>query len=372
MESQRQDSNYPIPLNELLKAGVANKASDLHLVVGHPPSLRISGDITKLNLPTLGEQDVMELTYSILEEGQIKRFEEEWELDFSHTINDVSRFRGNMMMQKGSIAAVYRIVPFNIPPLDSLGLPSCVKDLCNLSRGLILVTGPTGMGKSTTMAAMIDYINSNRALNIVTVEDPIEFIHKSKNAFIRQREIGFDTHSFRNSLNHVLRHDPDIILIGEMRDLESISIALTAAETGHLVISTLHTQTAPLSVNRIVDVFPLENREQIRKQLANSLRAIISQQLIPTSTEKSKILATEILLDTPATKNLIREGKEHQLYTVIQTSKNTGMHTMDSSIFRLYLEGKITKEIAFEYCIDVTEMERMVNAGPSGGMHKKF
>jgi twitching motility protein PilT len=353
-------SNYPVSLNDLLKAGVDMKASDLHLMVGHPPSLRISGDITRLNLPVLTDIDITHLTYSIINNEQITRFEKEWELDFSHTITDLSRFRGNMMMQKGTIAAVYRIVPFNIPPLDSLGLPSCTKELCNLSRGLILVTGPTGMGKSTTMAAMIDYINSTRALNIVTVEDPIEFIHKNKNAYIRQREIGFDTHSFRDALNHVLRHDPDIILIGEMRDLESISIALTAAETGHLVISTLHTQTAPLSVNRIVDVFPLENREQVRKQLANSLRAIISQQLVPMAQEKRKILATEVLLDSPATKNLIREGKEHQLYTVIQTNKNLGMHTMDSSLFRLYSEGKITKETAFEYCIDYSEMERMM------------
>lgn len=348
-------------LNELLKIAVKMKASDLHLMKGQPPSIRISTDLQCLDLENLSSAQVKALTYSILNSEQIQKFEKDLELDFSHEIPGIARFRGNLMMQKGTISGAYRVVPFEVPIIDNLGLPNQVKDLANTSRGLILITGPTGSGKSTTMAAILDVINSTRSLNIVTIEDPMEFVHKNKKSFIRQREVGFDTHSFNSALIKVLRHDPDVIQIGEMRDLESIGIALTAAETGHLVLSTLHTQTAPLSISRIVDVFPSESREQVRRQLANSLKAIVSQQLLPLKDSKGKILATELLMNVPAVKNLIRMGNDHQLYSVMQTSMDSGMHTMDTSIFSLYSQGKISRETALEYCVDTGETTRMMN-----------
>ena len=354
-------NSYPHTLDDILTIAIQMNASDLHLLAGNPPAVRVSSDIVELELPKLSSNDVKQLTLSNLTNRQIKSFQEKLELDFSYSLAETSRFRGNLMIQKGTISAVYRIVPFEIPEMSELSLPPCVRTLCNESRGLILVTGPTGMGKSTTMASMINYINETKKVNIVTIEDPIEFLHQNKNSFIRQREVGFDTYSFSNALIHVLRHDPDIILVGEMRDLDSISIALTAAETGHLVISTLHTQTAPLSINRIIDVFSAEKREQIRNQLANSLKGIISQQLLPQKNTSRKALATEILLEASAVKNLIREQKEHQLYTVMQTNKNLGMHTMDSSICKLFKNGTITEETAFNYCIDKTELERLIS-----------
>ena len=271
----------------------------------------------------------------------------------------IARFRGNVIIQRGTLAAVFRAIPFEVPELENLGLPSDIKRLCNLPRGLVLVTGPTGSGKSTTLAAMIKYINERYETNIVTVEDPIEFLHTHIKSTVRQREIGNDTHSFANALKTVLRHDPDTIMIGEMRDPESISIAVTAAETGHLVLSTLHTQTAPMTISRIIDSFPEGQKGQIRQQLANSLKAVISQQLFPPSTAR-RCVAVEYMIDTPSVKNLIREEKEHQLYAAMQTGQMQGMQTMDQALLRLYKEQKISKESVIEFCVDEKEVRRLL------------
>ena len=274
-------NTYPVNINDLLKMTIEKKGSDLHLAAGIPPHVRIFGRLSRLELPPLQPQDIEAMIESILNSNQLKTLYSNLELDFSYSIDDLSRFRGNILFQRNTIAVNFRVIPLEIPELDSLGLPAGIKDLCHQSRGLVLVTGPTGSGKSTTLAAMVNYINQNRSVNIITLEDPIEFLHEHKKSMVHQREIGTDTHSFADALRHVLRHDPDVILIGEMRDLDSISIALTAAETGHLVLSTLHTQTAPLTVSRIIDVFQDSKRDQIRQQLANSLKGVIAQQLIP-------------------------------------------------------------------------------------------
>ncbi len=349
-------------INKLLKETTEKNGSDLHLVTGTQPSIRIHGDLVAQDYPALTGDDIEHLVYSIITPADIKTFETNLELDFSYSVPGVARFRGNIMRQRGTIAAVFRVIPFSIPKFETLGLPSAVKGLCNHMRGLILVTGPTGSGKSTTLAAMIDLINETRASNIVTIEDPIEFLHKHKKASIRQREIGSDTHSFADALKHVLRHDPDVILIGEMRDTESIAIALTAAETGHLVLSTLHTQTAPLTISRIIDVFESGRKEQIRQQLANTLKAVVSQQLVPSIDGKGRVAAVELMLDTQGVKSLIREGKEHQLYSAIQTGHSAGMQTMDSALFELYNKEKISRESALEYSIERKEILRMLGS----------
>lgn len=351
---------YPIDMDGLLKLTVESDGSDLHIVAGAPPCIRVNGELIMQDFPVIKPAEMEELLNPMLTQEQQEELKKNWELDFSYSVVGVARFRGNVMRQRGSLAAVFRAVPYTVPELDKLGLPGDIKKLCYLTRGLILVTGPTGSGKSTTLAAMIDLINSTRSMNIVTIEDPIEYLHRHKMSSIRQREIGTDTRSFANALRHVLRHDPDVILIGEMRDLDSISIALTAAETGHLVFSTLHTQTAPLTISRIVDVFEADKREQVRQQLANSLRAVISQQLLPKADGQGRIAAIEFMTDTQAVRSLIREGKEHQLYSAIQTGHSAGMQTMDAALVRLCLEKKITREAALEYCIDRIELERML------------
>ncbi|KUO50597.1 MAG: type IV pili twitching motility protein PilT [Desulfitibacter sp. BRH_c19] len=351
---------YPVNIDKLLEATVRNSGSDLHLAVGIPPMARIKGKLAPLDFPVLTAEAIEELVLSIVEPEYKRYFEDNLELDISYSLAGVARFRGNVMKQRGSLAAVFRSVPFEVPDIDILGIPPSVKELCYLSRGLVLVTGPTGSGKSTTLAAMIDVINTERKLNIVTIEDPIEFLHKHKNSVVKQREVGLDTRSFANALKHVLRHDPDVILIGEMRDVESISIALTAAETGHLVFSTLHTQTAPHTINRVVDVFQDYRRDQVRQQLANTLRGVISQQLLPTADGEGRVAAVEFMKDTPAIRNMIRDGKEHQLYSAIQTNRNMGMQTMDQALADLYAKGRIKRDIALEYCIDRVEIERIM------------
>jgi len=336
------------------------------LVAGTKPCIRINGDVERIDeLPELKPEHLIFLLKELITEEEFIYFEQHWELDFSHAIPGVARFRGNIMKQRGSIAMVFRAIPFVIPNFDDLALIPQMKELCYLNRGLVLVTGPTGSGKSTTLAAMIDVINRERKANIVTVEDPIEFLHKHKMSTVRQRELGMDTHSFGDALRHVLRHDPDVILIGEMRDLESIQIALTAAETGHLVFSTLHTQTAPLTIGRIVDVFSADKRDQIRQQLANGLRGVIAQQLLRNKSG-GRCAAIEFMVNTPAVKSLIREGKEHQLYNVIQTGGALGMQTMDAALAKLFNKGIISKESVLEHCIDKQEVERQMNMSGTG------
>jgi len=347
-------------LNEILQHTVELRGSDLHLTVGKPPVVRVFGNLLSLDLPVLNQHDIKDLLYAIIDQRQKEVFETKWELDFSYAIAGLSRFRGSAIKQRGSIDVVMRAVSWQIPKMADLGLPEVVKELSRLPRGLVLVTGPTGSGKSTTLASMINMINEERAVNIVTIENPIEFLHSHQKAIVRQREVGSDTHSFGDSLRNMLRHDPDVILIGEMRDLESVSIALTAAETGHLVFSTLHTQTAPLAVQRIVDVFPESVRDFVRRQLADTLRGVISQQLLPRADGKGRVAALEILLNTPAVANMVREGKQHQLYTAMQTGRSFGMQTMDNSLAELCLGGVITRDEALSRSVNLAELERVL------------
>jgi twitching motility protein PilT len=348
-------------IDELLRRTVLKKGSDLHIAVAKKPCIRINGALAEEeDWPPLKPQEVEDLLNPILREEQKAHLREAWELDFSYAIQDCGRFRGNIIWQRGTLAAVFRAVPFIIPKFEDLGLPEDARRLCSLTRGLVLVTGPTGSGKSTTLAAMVNLINETHAHNIVTVEDPIEFLHSHKRSIVRQREIGTDTHSFANALRQVLRHDPDVIMIGEMRDIESIGIAVTAAETGHLVFSTLHTQTAPLTISRIIDSFPEGQRQQIRQQLANSLRAVISQKLMPTADGQGRVAAIEYMIDTPAVRSIIREGKEHQLYSSIQTGHNVGMQTLDQALLRLMQQGKAARKDALENAVDRSELERLI------------
>lgn len=335
-------------------------ASDLHLISGASPHIRVHGELIALDLPTLNSNDIENLIYSILTGSQVETLKLERELDFSYIIFSLARFRGNIMYQKGSLAVVFRIIPLVAPKMQELGLPKEVEEFCNFKDGLVLVTGPAGSGKSTTLAAIIDMINNEKKSNIITIEDPIEFLHSHKKSIIRQREVGSDTHSFTQALRYVLRHDPDIILIGEMRDPESVSAALIAAETGHLVFSTLHTPTVPSTIRRIIDIFHTDKRDQVRQQLANSIRAVISQRLIQNINGEGRVLAVELMLSIPSVKNIIREGREHQLYSIIQTNTQMGMRTMDQALANLYLEGKIEREDAFKNCIDNKELERLI------------
>ncbi|MEG3007138.1 MAG: PilT/PilU family type 4a pilus ATPase [Oscillospiraceae bacterium] len=349
---------YPLSIQELLIRAVEKEASDLHLVVARAPSFRISGALLQEDLPQLTTVTMKKLLYEILTIEQQEKLERDWELDFSYAIPGCSRFRGNIIYQRGTLAAAFRVVPFDIPLLENLTNNPDIYRLCTLTRGLVLVTGPTGSGKSTLLAGMIDRINRTSDVNVITIEDPIEFLHFHKRSMIRQREVGTDTHSFGAALRQALRHDPDVIMIGEMRDYESIAIALTAAETGHLVFSTLHTQNAPLSINRIIDSFPDGSRAQIRQQVAGSLRAIISRQLIP-STDGKRVAADEYMVDTNAVRSMIREGNELQIYSAIQTGKDQYMQTMDQSLAALYNAGKITYENMIQHCINVKEVQRL-------------
>lgn len=354
-----EGDKYVKSIEALLSIMPKKDASDLHLVAGAPPCYRIDKELERAELPALYPDNIKYLIADIMGPEDWSKLEQNSELDFSHSIPGVARYRGNIMIQRGSIAAVFRAVPYEIPSFEKLGLPNEIRKLCNLKRGLVLVTGPTGSGKSTTLASIIDIINKTRKLNIVTIEDPIEFLHKHKLSTVRQREIGTDTHSFSNALRHVLRHDPDVVLVGEMRDLESISIALTAAETGHLVFSTLHTQTAPSTINRIIDVFSEGERKQVRQQLASTIQGVISQQLLP-KVGGGKIIAVEYLAGVTPVRNLIREGKEHQLYNVMQTGHEYGMKTMDTYLIELYKTGKITDETMKEHCVDIQEIDRIL------------
>jgi len=334
-------------IDELLHMLVQKEASDLHLRVGEPPIMRIHGDLLRLEgLPRLTDRDMHDLLYPTMNEERRIRFDQNMELDMSYQVPGLSRFRVNIFRQQGHIGAVMRVIPFNVRTIDELMIPPVVKDLCLRPRGLILVTGPTGSGKSTTLAAMVDHINELKPKHIITIEDPIEYMHRDKMACINQREIGVDTHSFAAALKHVMRQNPDIILVGEMRDLETISLAITAAETGHLVFATLHTTDAPQTIDRIIDVFEPEQQQQIRMQLSVTIQAVISQTLLPRKDGAGRVAAFEIMTGTPAVRALIREGKTYQLYTDIQTGGMYGMQTLDSHLLKLVHMGYVEFEHA--------------------------
>jgi len=332
-------------ITELLAFSVKHNASDLHLSAGVPPMIRVDGEVRKLNIPALDAKEVHSLVYDIMNDKQRKDYEKDWESDFSFEVPDLARFRVNAFVQNRGPSAVFRTIPSEVLTLAQIGAPEIFTKISDFPRGLVLVTGPTGSGKSTTLAAMIDYINESRREHILTIEDPIEFVHKNKQCLINQREVHRDTHSFDNALRSALREDPDIILVGEMRDLETIRLALTAAETGHLVFGTLHTTSAAKTIDRIVDVFPSAEKDMVRTMLSESLQAVISQALIK-KVGGGRVAAHEIMLGTPAIRNLIREAKVAQMYSAIQTGMSHGMQTLDQSLSNLVNRGQISRQDA--------------------------
>ncbi len=329
-------------ISDLLAFSVKNKASDLHLSAGLPPMIRVHGDIRKINVPAMDHSQVHDMVYDIMNDGQRKVYEENLECDFSFEIPNLARFRVNAFNHNRGAGAVFRTIPSKILTLEQLNCPAIFKEIADTPRGICLVTGPTGSGKSTTLAAMIDYINDKEFGHILTVEDPIEFVHQSKKCLINQREVGPHTLSFNNALRSALREDPDVILVGELRDLETIRLALTAAETGHMVFGTLHTSSAAKTVDRIIDVFPAAEKEMVRSMLSESLRAVISQTLLKTKDEQGRVAAHEIMIGTPAIRNLIRENKIPQMYSAIQTGQNVGMQTLDQNLQDLVKRGVIS------------------------------
>ncbi len=351
-------------IEELLERMVKDGGSDLHISSNLPPVARIDGNLKRYDMPPLTPDEVENLLFPMLTNEQRRRLEQDWELDFSYGVEGISRFRVNFYKDKGNYAAAFRTITEKVPSFEQLGLPDIVRKTSEKPRGLVLVTGPTGSGKSTTLAAMIDYINTTRSLHILTIEDPIEYIHTSKQSIIHQRELGMDTRSFSNALRAALREDPDIILVGEMRDHETIALALTAAETGHLVFGTLHTSSAAQTIDRIIDVFPEGQQQQIRVQLANSLVAVFAQTLLPrlqpNGTKKGRVMAQEIMLVTPAISNLIREAKAAQIYSTIQMNQGMGMQTLEMSLASLHKEGKITLEDAMARSSRPEELKRIM------------
>jgi len=329
-------------ITELLAFAVKNKASDLHLSAGLPPMIRVHGDVRRINLPPLEHKDVHAMVYDIMNDAQRRQFEESLECDFSFDIPNLARFRVNAFNQNRGASAVFRTIPSKVLSLEELNAPSIFKQISDQPRGIVLVTGPTGSGKSTTLAAMVDYINENQHAHILTIEDPIEFVHTSKRCLINQREVHRDTLSFNNALRSALREDPDVILVGEMRDLETIRLALTGAETGHLVFGTLHTSSAAKTIDRIIDVFPAEEKDMVRAMLSESLRAVIAQTLLKTKDGQGRCAAHEIMLGTPAIRNLIRENKIAQMYSAIQTGQNAGMQTLDQCLAEMVRNNRIS------------------------------
>ncbi|SNR61632.1 type IV pilus twitching motility protein PilT [Desulfurobacterium atlanticum] len=347
---------------EYLKELVDRGGSDLHISPGSPPRIRVSGDLTPIEgAEVLTPSDTKRLIYNVLTDMQKKRLEEDLELDFSFGIENLARFRGNAFYQRTTLAGVFRLIPYEIPPFEKLGLPEVVKSFASLDQGLVLVTGPTGSGKSTTLAALINIINETYPYHIITIEDPVEFVYEHKKSLVNQRELGSDTKSFANALRSALREDPDVILVGEMRDMETIAAALTAAETGHLVFGTLHTNSAIETINRIVDVFPADKQSQIRTQLSFSLQGIVAQKLLKRKDGKGRVAAAEVFIPTPAIRNLIRENKLHQIYSLMQTGQaETGMVTMNQSLARLYLAGVIDIETAKSVSPEPKELETLI------------
>jgi len=349
-----------VTLRELLDEMTQKKASDLHLTAGVPPEFRIDGQITPTSHEVLSPEMTAQLCYSVMSDDQRKRFETTKELDFSFGVKGLARFRSNVFLQRGVVSMAVRQIPYEILPMEKLGLPPVVREFTNHHKGLVLVTGPTGSGKSTTLASMLDKINATRQAHIMTIEDPIEYIHHHKKCIVNQREIGADTASFPTALKYVLRQDPDIILIGEMRDLETVEAALTIAETGHLVFATLHTNSTYEAINRIVDVFPADQQKQIHTQLAFTLQGVVTQQLIPHSSRTGRVMVAEVLVCTPAIRAVIREGKTHQIYSLMQAGQRFGMQTMNQALLQAVLDRALSPNDALERSTDRPELESML------------
>jgi len=357
----RSANSTALNLNQLLTTAVKSGASDLHLSSGVPPMIRVNGRMKAIeNAPVLTDDNLRATLYKVLSNDQREQFEKKWELDFAYVVEGVSRFRANILLQKGNIGAVFRAIPAEIKPLESLGLPTALYSLSGLPRGLVLVTGPTGSGKSTTLASLLDRANRTRSGHIITIEDPIEFTHKHQGCIVNQREVGQDTHSYKDALKHVLRQDPDIILIGEMRDLETISTALTAAETGHLVFATLHTQSAQDTISRIIDVFPEAQQQQVRSQLAATLKAVVCQTLVPSIDGSKRYPATEIMIVDSAIATLIRREATHQIPAALQAGGARGMQTLNMCLAQLVAEKKISRETAEETTDDGKDLETLI------------
>src|SRR5689334_3726876 len=362
------EEGLKVNLHQLLRAMIEKGASDMHVTTGSPPLLRIDGAIVPLKLPPLSPMETKQLCYSVLTEEQKIQFEKNKELDLSFGVKNLSRFRANIFLQRGAVSGAFRSIPFKILSFDELGLPAVVSEIASKPRGLILVTGPTGSGKSTTLASIIDKINSETRQHIVTIEDPIEYLHPHKRSIVNQREVGSDTGTFKQALKYVLRQDPDVVLVGEMRDLETIEAALTIAETGHLVFATLHTNSAIQSINRIIDVFPPHQQSQVRAQLSFVLEGVISQLLIPRAGGPGRALAMEIMIPNPAIRNLIREDKVHQIYTQMQVGQLThGMQTMNQSLYSLYSRKLISLEEAMGRSSEPDELRMMIEGRVAGG-----
>jgi twitching motility protein PilT len=356
-----QPSEIKVNLHQLLKAMIEKGASDMHITTGTPPLLRIDGNVVPLKLPPLGPVETKQLCFSVLTEEQKAHFEKHNELDLSFGVKGLSRFRANIYMQRGAVAGAFRTIPFKILSFDELGLPPVIAELANKPSGLVLVTGPTGSGKSTTLASIIDKINSEQRLHIITIEDPIEYLHPHKLCVVNQREIGTDTETFKGALKYVLRQDPDVVLVGEMRDLETIEAALTISETGHLVFATLHTNSAISTINRIIDVFPPHQQQQVRSKLSFVLVGVVSQQLLPRHNAPGRVLALEIMIPNPAIRNLIREDKVQQIYSQMQIGQDKfGMQTLNQSLYSLYARRLISMEEAMGRSIEPDELKMMI------------
>ncbi|MCY3018644.1 MAG: type IV pilus twitching motility protein PilT [Planctomycetota bacterium] len=348
-----------VTLEELLRVMLDRKSSDLHITAGSAPRIRTDGALVATEYDVMDGDSTQKLIYTILDSEQIAKFEKEKELDMSFGIAGIGRFRVNVFYQRGAVGTAIRVIPYEILPFEKLGVPADIcKKLCDLPKGLILITGATGSGKSTTLASMVDYINQNGQYHIITIEDPIEFVHRNKQCLVNQREVGPDTLSFAQALKHVLRQDPDVVLIGEMRDRETIELGLTLSETGHLTFATLHTSNCVQTINRIIDVFPAEQQNQIRTQLSFVLEGVFCQQLLPVASGKGRCLACEIMIPNDAIRANIRDDKVHQIYSTIQTGGKTGMHTMNQSLYELYRAGKITYELALQYSHDPEDLKK--------------
>lgn len=358
-------------MHQLLKMMIEQGASDLHLSTGSPPQIRVDGRMTVLDGPKLSAAETKQLCYSVLTDAQKRRFEEENELDLSFGVKGLSRFRGNIFVQRGAVAGAFRAIPFEIRSFDELGLPSVVRGLSKKPRGLVLVTGPTGSGKSTTLAAIIDAINRERSEHIITIEDPIEYLHPHKKCLVNQREVGADTQSFKKALKYILRQDPDVVLLGELRDIETIEAALTIAETGHLCFATLHTNSCVQTMNRVIDVFPTTQQAQVRTQLSFVLEGVLSQTLMPRADGKGRCMALEVMVPNPAIRNLIREDKIHQIYSQMQIGQDKfGMQTLNQSLFMLAHSRQITQEDAMSRSHDLDELKQMF-ANPNSVLNRQ-